>query len=174
MRLVVLDVARAASSLAVVLSIGCSGSGGSSDELEFSDVPANITCGVGITTSCTVEGQWCASGLDDCNAQQRFCRCTSGLWECTVPVPSDPVERCEVVPQARCNLEGTGLCDREPRGGGSCACTTAGWTCTNFCDGCPSQRPNDGEACTGTPSCRYADNFQPVVCECVGGGFRCQ
>jgi hypothetical protein len=135
-------------------------------------LPATINCtGSRPGEACTTEGQWCQSS-DECGASVQYCKCTDGTYECTDPYSPQEIESCTVLPTARCFLEGTGACDLEPVGGGSCGCRDGAWSCNNSCDGCPSSAPADGEACTTTSTCRY--NGPPAVTCTCSGTFTCR
>jgi hypothetical protein len=118
--------------------------------------------------ACTGDG-WCES-TDQCGADVRFCRCVAGRLQCTATYSGEELATCAAVPDAltSCQLEGTGVCDREPVGGGTCGCAAGHFVCHNACDGCPMQQPHDGDACATTDACRYG-----ITCTCVTGRFQC-
>lgn len=153
--------------LALVMT-ACGGTGPDPAEL-----PRNITCSGAIAgASCDVDGQWCAS-TNQCGLDVRYCKCTDGQFDCTEPYSPEEIQECTVVPEASCFLEGTGVCDQEPVGGGSCGCSNGAWVCQRSCDGCPSTLAVDGQACATQNVCRYSGTT-PTSCTCVNGTFDCQ
>jgi len=127
------------------------------------------TCATG-ADACTAAGAWCRT-TDQCHADMAFCQCQGGHYVCGRDYTTAEIEACDpqLAPLTACVLEGSGVCDLEPVGGGSCACANGVWACVNACDGCPLQVPTDGDACTTVSACRYLGK----TCTCTAGVFAC-
>jgi hypothetical protein len=124
--------------------------------------------------ACEADGGWCKTD-NQCGEPARFCQCVGHHLQCTEPYTRDELASCSEVPPAlsSCQVEGTGVCDREPVGGGECSCTNGVFTCWNACDGCPDHVPAEGEACATTHTCRY--NTAPATeCTCTSGALHCR
>lgn len=139
---------------------------------DLGPLPERVNCfGASPGEACETDGQWCASG-NQCGVDVSYCKCTDGAYACTDPYTAAEIATCTVVVEASCLVEGTGVCDREPAGGGSCSCGAGTWACTNGCDGCPQTAPTDGDACATSHDCRYMGP-PAVTCTCAGT-FTCR
>jgi len=152
----------------VLAACGVSASGG--DPLSPLPDSAAICLAARGGEACTTAGAWCRTS-DQCGEEVRYCRCLDGHLRCTTPYSGEELASCAAVPSglASCQLEGTGRCDAEPVGGGTCGCEAGHYVCHNACDGCPTTKPADGAACATANVCRYAGG----TCACDAGGFHC-
>lgn len=141
-------------------------------EASLPDQVTAVCFGAAPGSACSEDGTWCRTS-EQCGTAERFCLCMSGHLECTATYTADEISGCTLPERlTTCYLEGTGVCDQEPVGGGTCGCHAGVMSCDNGCDGCPMQPPSEGSACTISPQrmCRYGG---PIECTCTAGGFHC-
>jgi hypothetical protein len=151
----------------VVFVVACG-----NDDVDTSELPTRVDCtGATPGAACDAEGEWCAT-TNICGEDVSYCRCTDGHYSCSDPYTPAEIQGCDVISEASCFLEGTGVCDFPPYGSGRCDCTDGAWSCSTSCDGCPLTVPADGDACT-VSGCLYAAP-QATSCACNGGVFDCE